>query len=595
MLASLACLACLMGAHIVAASRPSPNPPHIQLALALVAGTLLGMTSTRGQGQRISVAVESDLGGTPRGFVLSLGSEQTRLEHGRTWTQLDHFKWVTRGIIESPQSFAVHPDGTVDLNGETFHPGSPEAALALEDQINRRHAATVAAPTRTAPSATHQGPASNRVEYQVRLDPLGHFLVSARRGSEKVETGARGLEHLIIDGWMLRPKHFHLDPLQRHLEIDDARFECTPEGAAQLAALLNERYAPAPGTFASAAIEIRENAAAATGFDIHFWIVRAGTRFEIKGHLGQDKLDILQDHDRCDLLNPQVILRLSPPFLYLRRRRPDGGEESIPGLPDIKYRSITAAELQRILNHPLIRRDGGGPEIPVVPTEPIAPPSPAPAPPVLRPNPPPATPISDAPPAKKPPPQANPVAIPQNPPPPRVFASEIERLFANKSPGEVNQGIFRRLTERLSVPVQDVRLSLPRVFEDRRFEILDFNGTEITSVLQLRSEDFYGFYLTHLGPARIDFVYACHGTHIEWGIDRCVVQSTAGAETAEFHADALVGLAQNAANHFVFLVEPAYKAWIKSREADCAAAYAHFLDLTEWARRREEFPLIWPV
>jgi hypothetical protein len=534
-LGTLVALGLVLAATLVIQRPESPPSPPLPFALPVAALLLLGMTGTTGKGQRISATLESDLGGNPRGFVLTLGSEQTRLEPGRTWTQLDHFKWVTRGIIEPPQSFAVHPDGGVDLNGETFRPGDPESAQALEEQINRRHVTSAPAKPRSSQTTADSRPASNRVEFQVRLDPLGHLLVSARRGSEKVETGARGLEHLITDGWMARPKHLHLDPLQRYLEIDDSRFECTTEGAAQIAALLNERYSPAAGAVSSAAIEIRENAAAATGFDIHFWIVRAGTRFEIKGHLGQDKLDILQDHDRCDLLDPRVILRLSPPFLYLRRRRPDGGEESISGLPDIKYRSITAGELQRILNNPLIRRDGGGAEVAPQPIEPtVAAPPPPPLSPAPRPAPTPPPSASAEANTKRPPPQAAPVAPTEGTPPPRVLAAELNRLFTARNPREINEAVFRQLSGRLPIPIQHVLFSLPHVFEDRHFEILDFNGSEIGSVLELRGESFYGFYLTHLGSDRVDLVYACHGTHIEWGSDKCAVQSAVGARPRSF-------------------------------------------------------------
>ncbi|MBL9137288.1 MAG: hypothetical protein JNK85_15555 [Verrucomicrobiales bacterium] len=574
--------------------------PHLANAgLAVASGLLIGMASGLGKGPRVVASVDPDLNGNPHRFSLSLGSESTRLEPGHTWIQLDHFKWVTRGIIEPPQSFAVHPDGTVDLNGESFHPADPAAASALEEQINRRHTAQPSPQKNASKTSTATRPAAHRVEFQVRLDPLGHFLITARRGSEQVETGARGLQHLITDGWMLRPSRLHLDPLQRYLEFDEARFECSAEGAAQFAELLNQRFAPAIGASSNAAIEIRENSAAATGFDIHFWILRAGTRFEIKGHLGQDKLDILQDHDRCDLLNPRVILRISPPYLYLRRRRPDGGEESIPGLPDIKYRSVTAAELQRILNHPLVRRDGVLTEsaAATAPTQ-IVPEAPtAPSPPLPTPT----TPKVVESTTKRPPPPAFPITPPEPVPAPGETSAsvvqalaEIHQLFANRNPREINEGIFRQLAIRLPIPVQDVLLTLPRVFEDRRFEVLDFNGTEIASVLQLRSEAFYGFYLTHLGPDRVDLVYACHGTHIEWGTDKCAVQPTTGAETVEFRSAALLGLAQDASHHFVFVVESAYRAWIKPREADCAHAYAHFIDVTDWARQRETLPLIWP-
>jgi hypothetical protein len=154
--------------------------------------------------------------------------------------------------------------------------------------------------------------------------------------------------------------------------------------------------------------------------------------------------------------------------------------------------------------------------------------------------------------------------------------------------------VFRELAHRLHSPVQDLLLSLPRIFNDRRFEILDFNGEEISSVLQLRTDHFYGFYLTHLGPTTMDLVYACHGTHLEWGTHKCTVQPTARAETAEFRGSALLGLAQNPDQHFVFIVDPQYRDWVKVHEKACLDAYAHFLTPNEWAADPTSFPLIWP-
>jgi hypothetical protein len=136
---------------------------------------------------------------------------------------------------------------------------------------------------------------------------------------------------------------------------------------------------------------------------------------------------------------------------------------------------------------------------------------------------------------------------------------------------------------------------LPRVFTDRRFEVLDFNGEEIVSVLQLRTSHFYGFYLTHLGADAVELVYACHGTHLEWGHHKCAVQPQAGAETAEFRGPALLGLAQNADHHFVFVVDPRFREWIQPHEKACHEAYAHFITPDVWARQTGDFPLIWPT
>ncbi len=564
------------------------------------------------QRRRIAVAIEPSSGEHPPHFACELDDERITLTPAKSWIHLDHFKWVTRGIIEAPQSFTVHPDGSVDFNGHTFHPTSTEDAGALEDQINARHLdrATAVAP-RDAGPARHL-PDKRLPTFQVDLDHLSHILVHARRGSEHTETGLRGLAHLAADGWMRPPRELHVDPLQRYVELDGVRFNNDGEGARSLEAFLNEHFIPPAHAEGAHPIEIRENSAASTGFDIRFGIVRAGIRTEAKGHLSQEMLDVLQDHARCDLLQPGIILRISPPYLYLRRRNHDGGEEPVPGLPDVKYRSVTARDLEIVLNHPLIRNpatlSAAEHEVQAVKS-----PDPAtetakaalPAPPA-----PPAPPRREpfVPPPKSPPPPANAPAPapPTNPIPPTAAAPsgsgdlldvpEDPRpsLFAGTDTFHTHESIFRALTRQLEFPVQDLLLSLPRVFTDRRFEILDFNGEEIASVLQLRTDHFHGFYLTHLGQQAIDLVYACHGTHLEWGTRKCAVQPVAGAESSEFQGPALLGLAQNSDHHFVFVVEPRYREWIRSHENACRAAYAHFITPTEWSRQPEALPLIWP-
>jgi len=56
---------------------------------------------------------------------------------------------------------------------------------------------------------------------------------------------------------------------------------------------LNARYAPTLKIGQENAVEIRDNPASPTGFDIHFVAVRVGTRFDVKGHLTQEQLDVL--------------------------------------------------------------------------------------------------------------------------------------------------------------------------------------------------------------------------------------------------------------------------------------------------------------
>ncbi len=563
----------------------------------------------------VVITIVTDIEGRARCFTAAHKTETVTFEPGRTWTQVDHHKWVMRGLIEEPQSFSVRPDGTVLMNGETYAPNDPAAAEALSEQLNRRHGPGANHPDTPAASATPSAPPSNRVEFRVHIDALGHLLVNARRRSERAETGVRGLLHLAKDGWLISPRQFHVDPLQRYVEMDGRRFDCDAHGARELEQCLNQEYAPSIASPNGVAIEIRENAAAATGFDIHFSTVRAGTRFEIKGHLDQAKLDILQDHDRCDILRPDILLRLSPPFLYIRRRRPDGGEERLPQMSDFKYRGMTSTELQRIFNHPLLRiglpttpEPEPAAPVPLVPAPaamstprrqvpevipnvglPAPPPAPIPADSVEKPLQRPAPPRAGADPssaADPPLPAAAPALAP---------SSDVDRLFADIGADRVHRGIFQAVRDRKELTVQDARLSLPRVFENRRFEILNFAGAEISSVLELRGAEFHGFYLSHIGPSRTDLVYASRGTHIEWTPQLSSVQAGRETDPAEFRGAGLRGLAEDRDGRLVFLVTTEYRKWVRTHERACLEAGARFLSPEEWVVESGKPILLWPV
>ncbi len=352
---------CWMGAAAVcltwAATNLSGLPGEFTLGLLVATAVplaLLGMVTTESTAARVRAERVLGADGTPKGFSLAYRTEVIQLEPKKAWHQVDHFKWVTRGVIEEPQSFHVHPDGSVDINGETILVSEPDGAARLEAEINKRH--LLVPPEKPRAAVPREAPATDRSVFRVRLDHLGHLQIECRHGTERVETGLRGLATLIQNGLMLPARQLHVDPLQRYVDLDGTRFDVTPEGAAALEDTLNRRYAARVGGTGGVAIEIKENAGSATGFDIHFVTIRAGAKFEIKGHLSQENLDILQDPAKCDLLRPEIVLKLSPPFLFIRRRRPDGGEEPIPEFPDLRYRSLTAAKLQGILNHPLLRR-----------------------------------------------------------------------------------------------------------------------------------------------------------------------------------------------------------------------------------------------
>jgi hypothetical protein len=340
--------------------------PALGLLLGVIAVWLLSSTDGAGSpARKITAGTSRDAEGRPRVFTLNHGFESVTLDPGKPWVKADEHKWVTRGVIEPPQSFHVLPGGTVEINGEKITLDDPEGLAKLEHEINKSHIAPIPhkppSPSGLASPVAPQVTAdAARAHFKVKLDHLGHLMIECARGAERVETGLRGLPQLVVNGLMLKPKALHVDPLQRAVELDGVRFECNEAGAHALQETLNARYASVLKAGDEHAIDVKENMASPTRFDIAFVTVHAGVRHEVRGHLSQEKLDLLQDPARSDLLWPGILLRLSPPFLLIRQRRPDGGEECIAEVPDIEYLRATAARLQQVFNHPRVRRSAGG-------------------------------------------------------------------------------------------------------------------------------------------------------------------------------------------------------------------------------------------
>ena len=705
-------------------------------------------TRTASAGQ-VTAGIQRDSEGKPLRFTLTLGRETIFLDPGLPWIKADTYKWVTRGLIEQPQSFHVHADGTVEINGEKLNLGAPDATSRLETEINKHHDRPAPAPTglrqTTAVSPTPQPPVSDRVVFHVKLDRFGHLAIDCFAGAEKTGTGLRGLPSLVHNGLMLPPGQFHVDPLQRHVEIDGVRFECSEAGARELEAALNARYAPKLADTSETPIEVRENPASPSGFDLRFITTHAGARFEVKGHLDQEKLDILQDPAKSNLLKPGMLLRLVPPLLFVRRRRPDGGEERVPELPDLDYLRATGPQLKEFLNHPLLRRGAGPvsnataaptaraaevvafrvgrnpqnrvslwlesvtrqgevvegcafthhnvaelqhrglfrPHLDVTlsldhqtlgvlhqetheeeklvvslhspdedlarasqmltaalrPRPPAPPPSAEPlhvtagagvpaartqgtqvapasrvepaASPAREPAQTPLT-VTSLPPA--PPPSPSPAspavppaqgtatggaesAVPDTPPAATdstAAAADAAAIFPVADPSTTLVQVFRTLAERSGLSVQDVLLSLPPAFIDRRFEVLTFTGQTIQEMQDLRAEDFAGFYLTHLGDERVLLVYANRGRRVEFGAQRCELQISVAADPDEFHGPGLLGLAQDAEGTFVFVVRPEFRAWASGRERVYAEAAARFATPAEALAAAETLVWVWP-
>jgi hypothetical protein len=522
------------------------------------------------------------------------------------------------------------------------------------------------------------------------------MIIEHVHGQEREETGLRGIQSLITSGRMLEPKTLHVDAMQRAVEIDETRYECTVEDARRLENALNSRYLPRNLQDKGIVIGIKENVAANTGFDIHFMIKRAGIPVEFKEHLSQEALDLLTDSTKCELLQPDIHLRLAPPYLLIRRRRPDMGEDKVPGLADVNYLQITAVQFQHVLNSPLIRRnaiEGGrsGRTEEEGPADVIG----------LRVARNPSDPrqlwlvfvtsdgrasqgrafthhnvaelqhegffqshfevrlsmdhkvlnvldttnqeqenmtvdalSSDEDLAKagqmltkalRPPSRTKPVQFQRLEPEAAVerargngpsamepsfkrtetlmAASDLTRavgdesiasLFREYDPVLINREIFKRLGAHCEVEVQKARFSLPYVFDDRLFEIVNFCEGEVESLMELRGEDFCGFYLSHINEEKQVLVYGCIGAYIEWGPDKCVLKHSSGEETEDYPTSGLLGLAKDQNEELVFIVQRAFKEWIKPRESKYSDLFIHFALVGDIAAAPENYSLIWP-
>src|SRR6266446_5799877 len=119
--------------------------PLLVLGLLLGCATLtpMGVVAPGALERRIQAGQQRDDEGNPKAFTLTLGAETVTLDSGKPWFHVDHYKWVTRGLIEEPQSFHIQRDGTVEINGEKIRLSDPDGVAKLEFEINKHHTSIV--------------------------------------------------------------------------------------------------------------------------------------------------------------------------------------------------------------------------------------------------------------------------------------------------------------------------------------------------------------------------------------------------------------------------------------------------------------------
>jgi hypothetical protein len=65
-------------------------------------------------------------------------------------------------------------------------------------------------------------------------------------------------------------------------------------------------------------------------------------------------------------------------------------------------------------------------------------------------------------------------------------------------------------------------------------------------------------------------------------------------EPEVYPTSALLGVAQDANNEFVFIVQRAFKEWIKEREKRCVDVTVYFMTTSEIASAADKYKWIWP-
>src|SRR6185503_4920641 len=93
---------------------PGTGATDSLFAICLILAVVVALVGVVSMAQRPQVKADkrNDAEGNAKVFTLSLGGETVTLDSSKPWIHVDRYKWVTRGLIEAPQSFHVQPDGT---------------------------------------------------------------------------------------------------------------------------------------------------------------------------------------------------------------------------------------------------------------------------------------------------------------------------------------------------------------------------------------------------------------------------------------------------------------------------------------------------
>jgi hypothetical protein len=327
----------------------------------------------------------------PDVFTMTLGEETIELLPFRNWGQLDLYKWAVRGKLPaSPAGLEITADH-IKIAGEIIATSDPEGREKLEKAFNdwltietKNLELARAAPKRRPAPATESAARKSQpslAHFRVGIDKRGQVHIDCLQGAEIVTSiglNLAGFSALFNQGLMRKPHAVDVGALHDWVELDGElfSFEHGNNDSEKLQAALNTKYLPLTTAGSGKDILVFANAASPTGFDVQFPVTIGGVLENRRRTLNEPALDLLQEPTRCGLLQPGLILKLSPPTFIFKQKTPDGGEIYLPKSPGntvripldegrerlidlslpVNYSKLTVMELAAVFNHPAVNR-----------------------------------------------------------------------------------------------------------------------------------------------------------------------------------------------------------------------------------------------
>lgn len=348
----------------------------------------IGTATTRAEeaGKEVEISI----------YTVTLGEQTIELLPFKNWIQLDVHKWVVQGKLPaSPAGLEVTLDH-VKVAGETVLHRDPDGCAKLERVFNewlelergtlemaqkRLHSKAV---NQTTPSLKRHE--SQPLHYHVQVDQQHQVHIQCLQGREvlaSIGLNVPGFNSLADQGLLRKPRNLKVGVLHDWVELDGMlySFEKGKNDGNALERVLNERYLSNLALGQGKDVVVFANAASSTGFDIQFTALQGGVPDNRRRPLNEDTLELLQDPNRCGLLQSGLVVKLTRPTIIFKQKTSDGGEryleqsalntvfvggdtgveKEIDLSQPVNYLRLSAVELSTVFNHPAINKHGQQP------------------------------------------------------------------------------------------------------------------------------------------------------------------------------------------------------------------------------------------